>query len=229
MKKLKSGFTLAEVLITIAVIGIVATMVMPSVMTNHTYKTMGTKLSKFIAQIEDSARPFVVMNDNFEKDEAGGATSIRGLQEYLEDTFVVTNGDELDVVESNYVLSTVPTGNDKYESLKGEQAGTGKPILHLKDGTSLVAYSVADDGNNGPDQKIIDTDKVGDAVFTLRFSPNISGVPKSAQQSFYFVVTNLGYVFPDQTDACTLDLYQKGFDVKAYDFKKDAACNTNKS
>jgi prepilin-type N-terminal cleavage/methylation domain-containing protein len=50
MKKFKSGFTLAEVLITLGIIGVVAAIVMPSVMTNYTYKTVGVKLSKFVSQ-----------------------------------------------------------------------------------------------------------------------------------------------------------------------------------
>ena len=62
MKKFKLGFTLAEVLITLGVIGVVAATVMPSVMTSYQYSTIGTKLSKFIQQTENSARSYAVMD-----------------------------------------------------------------------------------------------------------------------------------------------------------------------
>jgi hypothetical protein len=48
-------------------------------------------------------------------------------------------------------------------------------------------------------------------------------VPKSSQQSFFFVVTNLGYAYPDTTDTCTTELYLKGYSIGAGDFKDGAA------
>ena len=59
MKQLKAGFTLAEVLITLSIIGVVAAIVMPSVMTNYTYKTVGVKVAKFASQLEAASRPFI--------------------------------------------------------------------------------------------------------------------------------------------------------------------------
>ena len=65
MKRMKSGFTLAEVLITLGIIGVISAIVMPSVMSNYTYKTVGVKLSKFAAQLEGATRPYVVQNEVF--------------------------------------------------------------------------------------------------------------------------------------------------------------------
>ena len=75
MKRMKSGFTLAEVLITLGIIGVVAAIVMPSVMTNYTYKTVGVKLSKFMSQLEGATRPYVVQNASFTKSDRDGVAT----------------------------------------------------------------------------------------------------------------------------------------------------------
>jgi prepilin-type N-terminal cleavage/methylation domain-containing protein len=61
MKKFKLGFTLAEVLITLGIIGVVAAIVMPSVMTSYQYSIIGVRLAKFQQQAENAARSFAVM------------------------------------------------------------------------------------------------------------------------------------------------------------------------
>ena len=63
MKKFKLGFTLAEVLITLGIIGVVAAIVMPTVMTAHQYSIIGTRCAKMAQQAENSARSYAVMQD----------------------------------------------------------------------------------------------------------------------------------------------------------------------
>lgn len=222
MKKLKSGFTLAEVLITLGVIGIVATMVMPSVMTNYTYKTIGTKLTKFVSQLENSARPFVVSGDSFSE------SDMELVNTYLKDAYILTNNTEMNGTDE-WVIEGKPEINRDSNSLKGETALTETPILHLKDGTSIQAYNfngaipaINFTDANGTEHTIIDEDQVGSPAFGIRFSPNVTGVPKSSQQSFFFVVTNLGYAYPDTDDKCTTELYLKGYSTGAGDFKEGA-------
>lgn len=50
----KNAFTLAEVLITLGIIGVVAAMTLPALIQNHTNKTVATKLKKFYTQINQA-------------------------------------------------------------------------------------------------------------------------------------------------------------------------------
>ena len=92
MKRMKSGFTLAEVLITLGIIGVVAAIVMPAVMTNYTYKTVGVKLSKFMSQLEGATRPYVVQNASF----TNGADSELGIGTFVEESFLIKNKDKFE-------------------------------------------------------------------------------------------------------------------------------------
>ena len=104
MKKMKSGFTLAEVLITLGIIGVVASIVMPSVMTNYTYKTVGVKLAKFVSQVEGSTRPFVVQNETFRIDDASG---VNNVATYIEESFLLKNASDFDGVEKKLTTAKV--------------------------------------------------------------------------------------------------------------------------
>ena len=50
----KAGFTLAEVLITLGIIGVVAALTLPTVVQNYRNQTVGTKLSKFYSQVNQA-------------------------------------------------------------------------------------------------------------------------------------------------------------------------------
>jgi len=86
MKNFKLGFTLAEVLITLGIIGVVAAIVMPTVMSSYQYKTVGVKLSKFVSQTEGAARAYVAQNDVFGVKNAEDATG------FAEESFVYSTG-----------------------------------------------------------------------------------------------------------------------------------------
>ena len=51
---MKKGFTLAEVLITLGVIGVVAALTLPSVIQNHRQKAVETKLAKFYSMVNQA-------------------------------------------------------------------------------------------------------------------------------------------------------------------------------
>ena len=51
IKQTKKAFTLAEVLITLGIIGVVATMTIPTLLTNHQKKQTAIKLQKAYAEI----------------------------------------------------------------------------------------------------------------------------------------------------------------------------------
>ena len=54
--KVQVGFTLAEVLITLGIIGVVAAMTIPTLMTNYQKKSTATQLKKTYATISNAVR-----------------------------------------------------------------------------------------------------------------------------------------------------------------------------
>ena len=62
MKRMKKGFTLAEVLITLAIIGIVAALTVPTLMTDSRYQLVSSRIAKFVSVTEDAALAQAAMN-----------------------------------------------------------------------------------------------------------------------------------------------------------------------
>ena len=56
MKEIKNGFTLAEVLVTMAVLGVVAALTVPGMLANGKYQEVSTRFSKFVSTTENAAR-----------------------------------------------------------------------------------------------------------------------------------------------------------------------------
>lgn len=62
----KEGFTLAEVLITLSIVGVVAVLTIPSVMKNYRYKTYAASTQKVYSQLTDAVQ--AIMNDEMTTD-----------------------------------------------------------------------------------------------------------------------------------------------------------------
>ena len=224
MKRIKPGFTLAEVLITLGIIGVVAAIVMPSIMTNYTYKTVGVKLSKFASQLEAATRPYVVQNTSF-------TSSIPEISAFIEESFLVKNADDFKEEtfdctkkeKSDNEKAVCGATTDKLtfkqfaiatpNKFENSALGTGAnfpanstPII-IKDGTSFLAYP-----QTHVEQDDINTEQVGEIVFGIAFSPEVKGLPKAVNKVYRFVVTELGYVYPDRAnDDCMAKIYDAEF------------------
>lgn len=241
MRKMKSGFTLAEVLITLGIIGVIAAIVMPSVMTNYTYKTLGVKLSKFAALLEGSTRPYVVQNTSF-------TNTPDIISSYITESFIVKNNAALkeqtvDCSKSGEERPAACPENEKSEAytynpvvmakaptftgnrdLKNLTLAATETIIQLKDGTEFVVYPLDTTYDEGDD---INTFQVGEAVFGIAFAPNVNGLPASIQKSYQFIVTELGYAFPDrENDDCSALIYDANFETNSKTFGKDSVCIT---
>ncbi|MCD7879341.1 MAG: type II secretion system GspH family protein [Candidatus Gastranaerophilales bacterium] len=64
----KSAFTLAEVLITLVIIGIIAAVTVPTLMANHQKQETAAKLKKFYSTLSNAVRLAQIENSNFVKD-----------------------------------------------------------------------------------------------------------------------------------------------------------------
>ena len=78
---MKLGFTMSEVLITIGIIGIIAAMTLPSVITKYKRKTAETKLAKFYSVINQAVRMSIaehgeIIIDNENKSDSANAEYI---------------------------------------------------------------------------------------------------------------------------------------------------------
>ena len=161
MKKFKSGFTLAEVLITLSIIGIIAAIVMPALISSYQYRTVGVKLSKFLSTTEDAARAYIVSNDVFSQADNGV-----GIERFIADTFMSTSivgtrtntdiinklyGESADVNDfpNLFTLDSVTKDDSEIFTIasvaknSADSESTGwdnQPFAILKDGTRVAFY-----------------------------------------------------------------------------------------
>lgn len=243
MKKFKSGFTLAEVLITLGIIGVVAAIVMPTMMTNHTFRTTGVKLSKFTAQLEGASRPYVVSNTNI--------TTAGDVANFATEAFLLKNNDDLfetvncedaanvdrcgnatgssvRLLNDDLVLAQMPQNVRSARNLTEVSAGNNNTtvVLTLKDGTSLLLYMLPD----YQEGEEINTFQVGQVAFGVAFNPNVQGLPSDVQQNYLFAVTELGYVYPDRVnDTCLAEIFDNDFVTNSTTFAEDGACDRTAS
>ncbi|MBR6127167.1 type II secretion system protein [bacterium] len=232
--QLKSGFTLAEVLITMAIIGIVAAIVMPAMITSYQYKTVGVKLSKFAATVENSSRAYVVSNDSFKSDTEKGKTEINT---YLNESLIFKDILVPSGITSGSEYKTGLTGNSSGSDTEISLASQGSLIGYMKDNTKVQALLLSE---NDPAvnwsktdttykmARLVQTKKVGEPSFKLVFDPAVSGLPKDAHKAYTFVVTELGYMFPAANDDCLWSIYTDDWTTNSKTFVKGGACSLSK-
>ena len=226
MKKFKSGFTLAEVLITLAIIGVVAAIVMPSVVSSYQYKSIGTKLAKFASTTENAARAYVASNDSFIRTNSS-------VEDFLNESFIyksVGSVTDFTASSSNSLKDSFNPQADNTGSVRAEigssvtNEGGGTPSTTnlnaalLKDNT-YIQYSKPE---NAPTSPYTDSSKTGNGVFTLTFDPMVAGLPGAVQHTYLFVVTEMGYVFPATSDTCLDAIYNADWITTANMYKQGA-------
>ena len=232
MKKLKTGFTLAEVLITLSIIGIIATIVMPALISSYHYKTVGVKLSKMASTTEDSARAYVVQNDSFKTNE--------DVMSFVNESFLIkkldgTQDTALASQMNNADKGTSADAFPTYYTIAEDQKlknSNAIPDTHtqtgligtLKDNTTIL-IQMADAKEYTNHKGVVDSFKVGMPVFNINFDPKANGLPSTVQKNFNFIVTELGYVFPNDNDECLWKIYEDDWNTNARTFTSGSACN----
>ena len=86
----KFGFTLAEVLVTLGIIGVVSAMTVPTLMQNHQRKTYVTQLHKVYNEIQQASLQYMSDHNAVNLREAG-LTSRAKVGEFLNNYFKVVN------------------------------------------------------------------------------------------------------------------------------------------
>ena len=140
----KSAFTLAEVLITLVVIGIVAALTLPGLIQNHNEKAWSTAQSVFEKRLEVATKQM-----NTEEKLAGYANTIdfvNELKKYIKITKVCDSNDLTKCFESKILAADgqeIEVSNLKSSSqLAKEDWGTETIGVQFADGVgALIAYN----------------------------------------------------------------------------------------
>lgn len=143
----EEGFTLAEVLITLSIVGVVAVLTIPSVMKNYRYKTYAASMKKVYSQLTDAVQ--AIMNDEmtteFHKTTAGVISSSTAGQEkgayyFLHNYFKVAASCDSD-------LNTQCLG-PSYKSFLGANAGRafGESCIRTTNGATICMNLNTDNG-----------------------------------------------------------------------------------
>lgn len=84
LTKQKLGFTLVEVLITLGIIGIVAAMTIPVLITNYQKKTTATRVKKAYSELLQAIKLSENDNESMESWNVGETSSIENTKKYVE-------------------------------------------------------------------------------------------------------------------------------------------------
>lgn len=225
MKKFKLGFTLAEVLITLTVVGVLAALVIPTTMSNYQVKALGTQLAKFAANLENAALSYVATNGDFELNDSDS------LRDFANKSFIFTKH-----IWANSDADT-PIIRDRggINTVYGESTDprffyptSGADITILKDGTGLSrpAYFSKKQEYKNHDNVVI-TSKFGYPALEFGFITNLNGLPSDKQKYFSFVVTEKGYVFPHDYDECLWNIFGSGYVTNSKNYTDNLSCTSD--
>ena len=89
-KRCLKAFTLAEVLVTLGIIGVVSAMTVPSLMQNHQRKTYVTQLHKVYTEVQQASLQYMAHKNAINLREAG-LTNSGKMKEFLNGYFKVVN------------------------------------------------------------------------------------------------------------------------------------------
>lgn len=129
------GFTLAEVLVTLGIIGVVSAMTIPSLIQNHQRKTCVTQLHKVYTEVQQASLRYMADKNAINLREAGLTNSAK-MKEFTNNYFKVVNDCE------TYVKK--PCFAESYSSLSGSTKTTGSEhwsyasSVNLASGASIL-------------------------------------------------------------------------------------------
>lgn len=157
----KNGFTLAEVLITLSIIGVVATMTLPALMTNTQEQQAKTGLKKAIS----------VLSEAVQMHQAVENTDYATLAKYGDVTLDATDADNKDslatIFHNRLQLDYKLIGEGKAGITVGVGEGTARftQTVPLRDGTAIIIPAAdADFGENDKKLNTVDNLPVGFVV-----------------------------------------------------------------
>lgn len=140
MKKLSKGFTLAEVLITLTIIGVISAIALPSINSSTTAAQIGPQVGKAISTIENANRMWLTQNNA----RRFSADCMVSEMEYLRCIEPIVNGN---ILEANNALQL--NDNTLYRAVaEGEAFG----VLSVQAPEGAVSLIFDTNGNARPNK-----------------------------------------------------------------------------
>ena len=169
-----NGFTLAEVLVTLGIIGVVSAMTIPTLMQNHQRKVYVTQLHKVYNEISQAVEMYVSDNNYVNLGESRVRNNSNELRKFITSYFKIVQD-----CGTRYR----PCFADEYSSMSGtvkkKKNGQSNVVVTLSSGASLCADAVvmADVDNDDPDDedKITSSNHVGNGGDVIAFEVDVNG------------------------------------------------------
>lgn len=156
---LKKGFTLAEILISMGVIGVVSAMVIPKVTTNVEKNETGLKVAKTVEQVEVACRNYLMIDPNHQyfllseklpSTATKSSTRAQALSRYIG----IGSNTKTTSIDADDGIELSGTGEDKYviayvidtngTDIKPNKQGRDKFIFYLNNSCRMIPYGVDD-------------------------------------------------------------------------------------
>ena len=215
-KILKKGFTLAEVLITLAILGVVAAVTLPNMVQDVKYQQIGAKLAKFNATFENAMTAYVISTGEEFPMQSRGYNPVTKLVNMI-----------LGIGGSNPLPYLSNGGNGNTVILTSPQLhDIGENYINLKDGSKFVFFvNQREVLNTEADISSSQENAVGPASdVAIVYDPNVKGIPSDGQGVFVFVLTTKGYMYPIKKDTCLQAIINNDWKVSPSFYKSNGAC-----
>lgn len=183
MKNTKKGFTLAEVLITLGILGVVAALTLPTFNVNAKYQAMASKLSSTISSVENS---FAAMMSTDSADD-------------LTDTTFWKSGKTTGELATYLKIAELPSlpNSGNYKTLSGTQKTIANTAVayQMKNGAVLmIDYKNAAISNS---DRLAAGGSVTDFIAQIDIDVNGEEKPnKYGRDVFRFALGNNGHLYP---------------------------------
>ena len=181
--KNKKGFTLAEVLITLAIIGVVAAIVAPALNTAVQKNKVGPTLSKFVSTIENANEHILADSEDniFSLSVSSGEDYVRRLSRFVNGSVLSSNASSYtfaDATGNAYEFGAHPVfkfGKDETLSISyGAPANNANADSSYRGQVATILYDT-----NGFDNR---PNKLGKDLFIFLMDNNGSIIPKGGKQ-----------------------------------------------
>ena len=156
---MKKGFTLAEVLITLGIIGVVAALTLPTLTANTQTAKIGPKLAKAVSSFEQANEALLSANSvdavsDIEYDDA--SAYFNALTNYIKGTVISSSGSVTLMTHDNtaYIIGSISaptTTNAPHKNKIGSIVVNINPNAEISEqGTNLFNFTLWDDGSLRP-------------------------------------------------------------------------------
>ena len=180
----KTGFTLAEVLITLGIIGVVAALTTPALVKNTGSAKVGPTLAKFVNSVETAAEQLMhdenigKLSDAFYESANGANYTLFG--DHLSRHMIMTP-----LTDKNYV-AYAPDGTTEYNTYPGENA----KLWQLKDGSVLVLTKADDFASLKNNPQIL---SLKGPMFALLYDiDGMQGKNSAGRDLYFFILDDTG-------------------------------------